>query len=92
MVMIGFSAYRPEFGSTEAVVVDYHDEQSITFSYAATAWASGCNCALYLVWRQVFTAAAGVVWLADERFPLRFVQNGDREGELLWRFSLLHLG
>jgi len=30
MVMIGFSAYRAEFGSTDAVAVDHHDEQGVT--------------------------------------------------------------
>jgi hypothetical protein len=29
-MMIRVSAYRPEFGSTEAVAVDHHDDQGVT--------------------------------------------------------------
>jgi hypothetical protein len=39
--------------------------------------ATNRNHALYLVRRQVFTAAAGVVWLTDGGYFLRFAQNGD---------------
>jgi hypothetical protein len=47
--------------------------------------------ALYLIWRQVFTAAAGVVWLADCDCFWHFAQNDDGQVESLRSFALLHI-
>jgi hypothetical protein len=54
---------------SEAVAMGHHDEQGVTLGESSAGTASRCDHALYFVWHQVFTAAAGVVWLADGRFP-----------------------
>jgi hypothetical protein len=66
MVMIGF---WPIAASAEAVAVGHHDEQGITLGKSSTGMARRRDHALYLVWRQVFTTAAGVIALASGRLP-----------------------
>jgi len=53
-----------ELGRPQAMAVSRHDEQGITLGKSSASTARRRDHALYLVWRQVFTAPAGVVWLA----------------------------
>jgi hypothetical protein len=78
--------------SSEAVPIGHHDEHSVTLGESSASTASRRrDHALYLIWRQVFTAAAGVVWLADGRLLLALCQNGDWQVESLRPFALLHI-
>jgi len=54
--------------SSETVPVGHHDEQQgVTLGESSVSTARRRDHALYLIRRHVFTAAAGVVWLADGR-------------------------
>jgi hypothetical protein len=55
--------------SSEAVPIGHRDEQGVTLGESSASTAGRGDHALYFVWRQVFTAAAGVVWMADARLP-----------------------
>jgi hypothetical protein len=62
--------------SSEAVPIDHHDEQGITLGESSASTAGHCDHVLYLVWPQVFTATAGVVWLAGKRLPFALCPKG----------------
>ena len=65
-----FLAYTSIMMSSEAVPIGHHDEQGITLDGSSASTARQRNHSLYLIQRRVFTAAAGVVWLADWRLLL----------------------
>jgi hypothetical protein len=53
--------------SAEAVPIGHHDEQSVTLGESSASAAGRRAHVFYLVWPQVFMAAAGVVRLTDQR-------------------------
>jgi len=56
--------------------IGHHDAQGVALSEAPASPARRGDHAPYLVWRQVFTAEAGVVWLVHRRLSfLRFAEN-----------------
>jgi hypothetical protein len=55
---------------SEIVPMGHHDEQGVTLGESSASTARRHDHALYFVWRQVFTAAAGVAWLTGRRLSL----------------------
>jgi cell division protein FtsW (lipid II flippase) len=53
-------------------MLSFYPASIVFFGLKLTTSASmaGRDHAFYFVWRQVFTAAAGVAWLTDRRLPL----------------------
>ncbi len=60
-MVMGISVYRSEFGSPGTAPIGHHYDQGVTLGESSAGMVRRRNHALYLVWRQVFTAAAGVV-------------------------------
>ena len=54
-------AYPSTMMGWEVVPMGHHDEQGVTLDESSASTARRHDHALYLVWRQVFTAVAGVV-------------------------------